>query len=278
MTLLASEAMVEEVVKSLRFQDELGLNGEFQTPNLISGHLPTSPRVESMAKPEWGTSKTAKEFSSMGVLPNSMKVSDERLASRQLRDRCGELHGAEALSEIRNLLGDCRRCKLSAHRTHLVFGVGSPTADLMFIGEGPRRDEDLQGEPFVGKVGKLLDRMIVAMGLKRLDVYIANVVKCRPPKNGDPEREEVLSCEPYLKAQIQAVQPKVVVVMGSAAQTLLQTNTPISRLRGRWAEYEGIALMPTFHPAYLLCNPAQKKPVWTDLQAVMAKLNLPVPS
>ena len=272
--------MVEEVIKSLRFQDELGLNGEFQTPNLISRYLQTSPRTESMARPKCGgTSKAAKEFSSVEVPPSSTKVSNEGLASIELRDRCGELHGAKALSEVKNLLGDCRRCKLSAHRTHLVFGVGSPTADLMFVGEGPGRDEDLQGEPFVGKAGKLLDRMIGAMGLKRLDVYIANVVKCRPPRNRDPEPEEVLSCQPYLKAQIQAVQPKVVVVMGRyAAQTLLQTSTPISRLRGRWAEYEGIALMPTFHPAYLLRNPAEKKPVWTDLQAVMAKLNLPIPS
>ena len=146
----------------------------------------------------------------------------------------------------------------------------------MFIGEGPGRQEDLAGEPFVGDAGQLLTRIIErGMGLKRADVYIANIVKCRPPRNRDPEPDEVEACEPFLRAQIRQVQPRVIIALGKyAAQTLLRTKTPISRLRGRWAAYEGIDLMPTYHPAYLLRNPAEKRPVWEDVQAVMRRLGL----
>jgi DNA polymerase len=155
-----------------------------------------------------------------------------------------------------------------------VFGVGNPDAELMFVGEGPGRQEDLQGEPFVGEAGALLTR-IIENGLKvrRSDVYIANIVKCRPPGNRDPEPDEVEACEPFLRAQIQQVKPRVLVALGKyAAQTLLRTQTPIGRLRGRWHTYEGIDLMPTFHPAYLLRNEQGKRPVWEDMQAVMRKL------
>lgn len=183
---------------------------------------------------------------------------------------------AEALSEIRAGLGDCARCKLSRGRTQIVFGVGDPTARLMFIGEGPGRDEDLQGEPFVGAAGRLLDKMIKAMGLSRQKVYIANIVKCRPPRNRDPEADEVRACEPFLKQQIRAIGPEVIVALGRyAAQTLLRDQTPITRLRGRWKAYEGIPLMPTYHPAYLLRNEQEKRPVWADLQSVMKRLGLP---
>lgn len=182
------------------------------------------------------------------------------------------------LAQVREALGDCSRCPLHRGRTQIVFGVGNPDARLMFIGEGPGRDEDLQGEPFVGRAGQLLTRMIAAMGLRRDDVYIANIVKCRPPRNRDPEPDEVAACEPFLKGQIGAVNPEVIVTLGKyASQTLLQRQTPISRLRGRWTEYDGTALMPTFHPAYLLRNPAEKRPVWQDLQAVMKRLGLPAP-
>jgi uracil-DNA glycosylase family 4 len=178
--------------------------------------------------------------------------------------------GSEQLLAIRSGLGDCTRCKLHGGRTRLVFGVGNPSAELMFVGEGPGADEDLQGEPFVGRAGQLLTKMIEAMGFARSEVYIANVVKCRPPGNRDPEPDEIAACEPFLKAQIAAIRPRVVVALGRfAVQTLLRDATPIGKQRGRWREYEGVRLMPTFHPAYLLRNPAEKKPAWEDLQLVM---------
>ena len=180
------------------------------------------------------------------------------------------------LDTIRDELGDCRRCGLCSGRKNIVFGVGSAGADLMFIGEAPGADEDHQGEPFVGRAGKLLTRMIQAMGLKREDVYIANVIKCRPPQNRDPEPDEVLTCEPFLIRQIEAIQPKVIVTLGRvSASALFHRRVAITRERGRWNEYQGVRLMPTFHPAYLLRNPAAKREVWDDLQAVMAELGLP---
>ncbi len=154
-----------------------------------------------------------------------------------------------------------------------LIGVGNPRAELMFVGEGPGADEDQQGEPFVGRAGQLLTRMIEAMGYGRAEVYIANVVKCRPPGNRNPEPDEMDACEAFLRAQIRAVAPKAIVALGKiAAQTLLRDTTPISRLRGRWATYEGTRLMPTFHPAYLLRSPDEKKKAWEDLQLVMKEL------
>jgi DNA polymerase len=182
--------------------------------------------------------------------------------------------GATTLEELRAQIGDCRLCKLCSGRTHLVFGVGNPRARLMFIGEGPGRDEDLQGEPFVGRAGQLLNDIITkGMGLKREDVYIANVVKCRPPDNRNPEPEEVAACEPFLKKQIELVKPEVIVGLGKfAVQTLLQSKAPITKVRGNWHRYQGIKLMPTFHPAYLLRNPADKKLVWDDIKKVIKEL------
>jgi uracil-DNA glycosylase family 4 len=178
--------------------------------------------------------------------------------------------GSPELLALRGEVGECTRCKLAGGRTTLVFGTGNPHAELMFVGEGPGADEDRQGEPFVGKAGQLLTKMIGAMGFRREDVYIANVVKCRPPGNRDPEPDEIAACEPFLKQQIAAVAPKVVVALGRfAVQTLLRDATPISKQRGRWREYEGVKLMPTFHPAYLLRNPPEKKRAWEDLQLVM---------
>ena len=181
--------------------------------------------------------------------------------------------GSAALLAARTEVGECVRCKLGATRTRLVFGVGNPAAEILFVGEGPGADEDEQGEPFVGKAGQLLTRMIEAMGYRRDEVYIANVVKCRPPGNRDPEPEEIAACEPFLKAQIAAVRPKVIVALGRfAVQTLLRDPTPITRLRGAWRDYEGVKLMPTFHPAYLLRNPPEKARAWEDLQAVLRAL------
>jgi uracil-DNA glycosylase family 4 len=181
---------------------------------------------------------------------------------------------AKTLDELRTAIADCRRCKLWPGRTHLVFGVGNPNAKLMFIGEGPGRDEDLQGEPFVGRAGQLLTDIITkGMGLRREDVYIANVVKCRPPDNRNPEPDEVASCEPFLKRQIDLVRPEIIVALGKfAVQTLLQSKVPITRLRGNWHTYHGIKLMPTFHPAYLLRNPGDKKLVWEDIKKVIQEM------
>ena len=176
----------------------------------------------------------------------------------------------QALHSIREALGDCQRCPLSATRNKIVFGCGSPRADLMFIGEAPGADEDEQGEPFVGAAGKLLDKMIVAMGWSRDSVYIANVLKCRPPNNRDPKLDEVAACEGFLAQQIRSVSPAAIVTLGKpAAHLLLKTTESMGRLRGSWQDYEGIPVMPTYHPAYLLRDPSKKREVWADLQQVM---------
>lgn len=181
----------------------------------------------------------------------------------------------EQLKAIREEIGDCTRCKLCEGRTQIVFGVGNPRATLMFVGEGPGRDEDIQGEPFVGRAGQLLTKMIEAMGLKRQDVYIGNIVKCRPPDNRYPEPEEVATCYPFLLKQIAAIHPKVIVGLGNlAVQTLLETKTGITALRGQFHDFHGIQLMPTYHPAFLLRNPNMKKPCWEDLKKVMEVLGL----
>ena len=183
------------------------------------------------------------------------------------------------LRVIREELGDCTRCKLHRlGRRQIVFGVGNPDADLMFVGEGPGADEDRQGEPFVGAVGKLLDKIIAAMGFQRSEVYIANIVKCRPPRNRDPEPDEVETCLPFDEAQIDSVRPRVLVTLGRpATHSLLRTKAPITRIRGNWQEFRGVPVMPTFHPAYLLRNPAGKRPVWQDMQAVVARLGRQLP-
>jgi uracil-DNA glycosylase family 4 len=207
----------------------------------------------------------------------SVMASDENLLSGiegDLFSDSSAAHGAKSLEELRAAIGDCRRCKLCAGRTHLVFGVGNPKARLMFIGEGPGRDEDLQGEPFVGRAGQLLTDIITkGMGLRREDVYIANVVKCRPPENRNPEPDEVASCEPFLKKQIELIRPEIIIALGKfAVQTLLQSKIPITKLRGNWHSYHGIKLMPTFHPAYLLRNPGDKKLVWEDIKKVIKEM------
>ena len=180
-----------------------------------------------------------------------------------------------ALRLIREDIGDCTRCRLHKGRTNLVFGVGNPSADLMFVGEGPGADEDAQGEPFVGRAGQLLNNMISAMGLRREEVYIANVVKCRPPGNRTPEKDECDICSPFLLRQIDVIKPKVIVALGAvAAKTLLALNDSMANLRGRWYDFRDAKLAVTYHPAYLLRDPRQKKEAWKDLQMVMKYLGL----
>jgi uracil-DNA glycosylase len=182
--------------------------------------------------------------------------------------------GPAALLAIREEIGDCTRCKLHRlGRRQIVFGVGNPNADLMFVGEAPGADEDLQGIPFVGRAGQLLTKIIEAIGLAREDVYIANVIKCRPPENRNPEPDEVESCEPFLFQQIDRIKPKVIVALGTfAAKALLKTQDSISRLRGRVYDYRGAKLIPTFHPAFLLRSPDRKRDVWEDMKKVRALL------
>ena len=183
------------------------------------------------------------------------------------------------LTSIREDIGDCTRCKLATlGRKQVVFGVGNPNADLMFVGEAPGADEDVQGVPFVGRAGQLLTKMIEAMGFARNDVYIANVVKCRPPENRNPEPDEIESCEPFLFRQIETIKPKVIVALGAfAAKTLLRSADPISRLRGRVYDYHGAQLIPTFHPSFLLRSPGQKKYAWEDLKKALAVMGRDVP-
>ena len=198
--------------------------------------------------------------------PAEVVVQPFRAASEPFR--------AASLTEIRDEIGDCTRCKLHTQgRQQVVFGVGNPNAELMFVGEAPGADEDDQGVPFVGRAGQLLTKMIEAMGFARDDVYIANVIKCRPPQNRNPEPDEIESCEPFLFQQIASIEPKVIVALGSfAAKTLLKTQDPISRLRGRVYDYRGAKLIPTFHPSFLLRSPNQKKYAWEDLKLALAEM------
>jgi len=209
---------------------------------------------------------------SIGIdyLPGRMSASNE-----QTED---EAPGFETLQQLRDNIGDCRRCELSQGRSHIVFGVGNPDADLVFVGEAPGRDEDIKGEPFVGKAGQLLTRIISAMGLTRDDVYICNVIKCRPPDNRDPLLAEIEMCEPFLKEQLRIIKPRAICALGSfASQTLLKSEMKISRLRGQFHDYYGIPLMPTYHPSYLLRNENAKRDVWEDIKMVMEILDLTFP-
>lgn len=224
------------------------MNNKTQTRNSVLTHL-----------------ETLKDFGVRDVLIPTRRQNSEQLSA--------DLSETKSLEDLRAFIGDCTRCKLCKTRKNIVFGVGNPHAELMFVGEGPGADEDEQGEPFVGRAGQLLTKIIQAMGFERKNIYIANTVKCRPPENRNPELDELAMCMPFLKQQIQIIKPKVIMCLGKfAAQTVLDTQIPISRLRGEFREVEGIAVMPTFHPAYLLRNPAMKKPMWEDCKKVMEKL------
>ncbi len=249
--------MSREIADHLRFYQELGVTG-------VSRDVTWRRRDTPGA-----TVSTSVPSTDLRPGPGESEVTD--------RDGGRAVQSApQLLAMLREEIGPaCTRCKLHAlGRTQTVFGVGNPAADLMFVGEAPGADEDAQGEPFVGRAGQLLTKIIEAIGLKREDVYIANVIKCRPPGNRNPEPDEVERCQPFLFRQIDAIKPKVIVALGKfAAQALLQTTEPITRIRGRQSKYRGATLIPTFHPAYLLRNPSSKREVWEDMKKVRAILD-----
>jgi uracil-DNA glycosylase family 4 len=216
------------------------------------------------APDEAAASGAALHAARSGSAPTAAKIFFDH---RSMFDEVPAAH--ETLEQIRTDLGDCRRCKLAPSRRNIVFGSGNPRADLMFVGEAPGADEDAQGQPFVGRAGQLLTRIIEAIDMKREDVFICNILKCRPPGNRNPESDEIASCELFLFRQIASVKPKVICALGTfGAQTLLRTKEPISKLRGHFIEYRGAKLMATFHPAYLLRNPNEKRKVWEDAQQI----------
>jgi uracil-DNA glycosylase family 4 len=257
---LPDESARRALIAHLEFFRELGVEGFSREPIWYSreqSHIDTTGQVlaEAVAAPV-----DAIDEPSISVDTHAIPVTTKA--------------NAILLREIRADIGDCTRCKLHEQgRKQIVFGVGNPQAELMFVGEAPGADEDIQGEPFVGRAGQLLTKIIEAMGRKREDVYIANVIKCRPPGNRNPEPDEVASCQPFLFRQIDTIQPSVIVALGTfAAQTLLDTKDPISRLRGRAWKCRAARLVATFHPAYLLRNPASKRDVWEDMKMVMSLL------
>jgi uracil-DNA glycosylase len=277
-----STALQDKLSKRLSYYDDIGIRSFYRdrffaraAPVLEQAPISISnPQEEPLPKTSpkpilpLAVSISVPATPKVSVLPITPKVS--------LFDALNKV-ADDSLLKIREDLGECTRCKLHTTRNKIVFGDGSAKADLVFVGEGPGRDEDAQGLPFVGRAGKLLTQMIEAMGLQRKDVYICNVVKCRPPENRLPEPDEIKTCSPFLLRQLDAIDPKVIVCLGAcSAQTLLETNRGISHFRGQWLDFRGRKLMATYHPAYLLRNPAAKADVWKDLQKVMAVLGLEV--
>jgi len=263
----------EKLQSWLRYYEDLGIRAFYRdraprrasTDETVTGIQEKETAEVATAKPAPpAQSRAVPKLPLMGRGPSLFEAA-ERVEGDSLERICGELAG-------------CTRCKLHRRRTNIVFGVGNPHAELVFVGEGPGHDEDVQGIPFVGRAGQLLTQMINAMGLSREDVYIANVVKCRPPENRAPEKDEVATCLPFLLRQLANINPKVIVCLGSvAAQALLNTNKAISHFRGQWLDFRGAKLMATYHPAYLLRNPHAKPEVWADLKKVMAFLGLTPP-
>lgn len=264
----------EKLHSWLRYYEDLGIGPFYRnraprasaTGETMTGrHEPERAKVTASTATQAAQSRvTAPKFNLAGHGPSLFEAA-ERVENDSLERICGELAG-------------CTRCKLHKRRTNIVFGVGNPRAELVFVGEGPGHDEDVQGIPFVGRAGQLLTQMITAMGLKRGDVYIANVVKCRPPENRTPEKDEIATCLPFLFRQLASINPKAIVCLGSvAAQALLNTTKSISNFRGQWFDFRGAKLMVTYHPAYLLRNPHAKPEVWADLKKVMAFLGLTPP-
>ena len=259
---VSDSVAVPDAVDVSVFDSQSAIESTSSIPAPPEDLLPKTPRKPVLPTPPFTVSTTPKV-----ILPPAPVVS--LFDSVKVEN--------DSLLKIRNDLGECTRCKLHKTRNKIVFGDGSEKADLVFVGEGPGRDEDMQGLPFVGRAGKLLTQMIEAMGLQRKAVYIANVVKCRPPENRLPEPDEIKTCSPYLLRQLDTIAPRVIVCLGAcSAQTLLQTTRGISHFRGQWMEFRGTKLMATYHPAYLLRNPAAKADVWKDLQKVMAELGLEV--
>ena len=260
----------EKLEAWLRYYDDLNL-GAFYTDRRTMGKRPSKQAAENApaalpAVPRAIASALPKTAPPVSVLPI--------VNAPSLFEAIDRVEG-DTLERIREDLGECTRCRLHKQRNKIVFGAGNPRAELVFVGEGPGHDEDMQGLPFVGRAGKLLTQMIEAMGLTREQVYICNVVKCRPPENRRPEDDEVATCSPYLYRQLDAIAPKAIVCLGgTAAQALLKTKDSISRFRGTWFDFRNTKLLATYHPAYLLRNPAAKGEVWKDLQKVMAHLGL----
>ncbi len=252
----------EQIAARVRYYRDLGIYDFYRREINVTQAPPAGPEEAPVARPPAAASAGGAEDLFAPTRPEA-RVQDP----------------AEALRIIREDLGDCTRCVLhKLGRKQIVFGVGNPRAELMFVGEGPGADEDEQGEPFVGRAGQLLNKMIVAMGLRREDVYIGNVVKCRPPGNRTPEREECDTCSPFLMRQIDAIRPRVIVALGAvAAKNLLGLNDSMASLRGRVYDCRGARLIVTYHPAYLLRDPRQKGEAWKDLQIAMRELGLPVP-
>jgi len=258
----------EKLEAWLRYYNDLNL-GEFFIDRRTMGKRSVKPAavpLQTTAVAPMAVAAAATSAAPASILPVVQAVS--------LFEALDRVEG-DTLELVRENLGECTRCRLHKQRNKIVFGVGNPRAELVFVGEGPGHDEDVQGLPFVGRAGKLLTQMIEAMGLQREDVYICNVVKCRPPENRKPEDDEVATCSPYLYRQLDVIAPKAIVCLGGvAAQTLLKTKDPISRFRGNWFDFRNTKLLATYHPAYLLRNPNAKGEVWKDLQKVMAFLGL----
>jgi len=287
MTERISETLQKKLTDRLSFYEDLGIQLFYRdraaaaAPDSERGLEPSS--AARFSTPELQKEETLRKPAATPVLqktaPTAVKPKSTSLpvvAGPSLFEAVDKIVG-DTLLKVREDLGECTRCKLHSTRHKIVFGDGNPKAQLVFVGEGPGADEDAQGLPFVGRAGKLLTQMIEAMGLQRKDVYICNVVKCRPPENRQPEEDEVSTCSPFLFRQIDVIAPKVIVCLGAvAAKTLLQTNRGISQFRGEWLEFRGRKLLATYHPAYLLRNPPAKSEVWKDLQKVMAVLGLEV--
>ena len=253
----------------LRYFDDLGL-GPFYLDR-GAAELPAIEAAPAVKPPAWPATLSP-------APPQPPRAQDPALhIVPSLFDATPRIEG-DSLARIREDIGDCKRCRLCEARNKIVFGDGSERAELVFVGEGPGHDEDVQGLPFVGRAGKLLNQMIEAMGLRREQVYICNIVKCRPPGNRQPERDEVATCSPFLDRQLAVIQPKAIVCLGNvAAQTLLGTNKSISQFRGQWFDFRGTKLLATYHPAFLLRTPSAKSEVWKDLKKVMAELGLKPP-
>ena len=267
-----------DLAERIRYYREMGIYDFYRRDAAQAGTLLEilePPPPDQNFDPEQRDDMTPRAKAAVAV-----PVKEELFEVVNTKPESGIADPAEALRVIRQDLGDCTRCVLHKQgRKQIVFGVGNPQADLMFIGEAPGADEDQQGEPFVGRAGQLLNNMIKAMGLRREDVYIANIIKCRPPNNRTPERDECETCSPFLMRQIAAIKPKAIVALGAvAAKTLLAINAPMSEFRGHWYDFRGTKLAVTYHPAFLLRDPRQKKETWKDLQMVMKELGLEVPA
>jgi uracil-DNA glycosylase family 4 len=284
-----SETLQKKLSGRLGFYEDLGIRLFYRDRGAVAAS-DSDQQLEPSATTRFSTTELQKEETlpkpagkpvlqktAPSVMPVSPKIASlPVIAGPSLFESIEKIAG-DSLLKTREDLGECTRCKLHGTRHKIVFGDGNPKAELVFVGEGPGADEDAQGLPFVGRAGKLLTQMIEAMGLQRKDVYICNVVKCRPPENRQPEEDEVRTCSPFLMRQIDAIAPRVIVCLGAvAAKTLLQTNRGISQFRGEWLEFRGRKLLATYHPAYLLRNPPAKSEVWKDLQKVMAVLGLEV--